>query len=80
MGIPDFWIRLLKHVRDEQWKPSELIGVLCNRRYTEKTVGYAESHDQALVGDQTIGESLVYYFTHKRLENVDQFHISCCTS
>ena len=23
--------------------------------YTEKTIGYAESHDQALVGDQTIG-------------------------
>ena len=26
------------------------------RRYTEKTIGYAESHDQALVGDQTVGE------------------------
>ncbi len=24
------------------------------RRYTERTVGYAESHDQALVGDKTI--------------------------
>lgn len=58
MGIPDFWIKLLKHTRDEDWKPSELVGVLCNRRYTEKTVAYAESHDQALVGDQTIGEEI----------------------
>jgi 1,4-alpha-glucan branching enzyme len=56
MGLPDFWIRVLKHVRDEDWAMSELVGVLCNRRYTEATVAYAESHDQALVGDQTIGE------------------------
>lgn len=28
------------------------------RRYTEKTIGYAESHDQALVGDQTVGEEV----------------------
>ena len=33
---------------------SQLVGTLCNRRYTEATVAYAESHDQALVGDQTI--------------------------
>jgi hypothetical protein len=32
-----------------------LHGLYC-RRYTEKTIGYAESHDQALVGDQTVGE------------------------
>lgn len=35
----------------------ELVGTLCNRRYTEKSVAYAESHDQAIVGDQTIGET-----------------------
>lgn len=34
----------------------ELVSVLCNRRYSEKTVAYAESHDQALVGDTTLGE------------------------
>lgn len=56
MGIPDYWIKTLKHVRDEDWRVSEIVSTLCNRRYTEKTVGYAESHDQALVGDQTIGE------------------------
>jgi hypothetical protein len=29
------------------------------RRYTERTVGYAESHDQALVGDKTIAFRLM---------------------
>jgi 1,4-alpha-glucan branching enzyme len=54
MAIPDTWIKLLKHVRDENWDMMELVNALCNRRYTEKTVAYAESHDQALVGDKTI--------------------------
>ena len=27
---------------------------LCRRRFAEACVGYAESHDQALVGDKTI--------------------------
>lgn len=45
--------RLLKHVRDENWDMMELVNALCNRRYTEKTVAYAESHDQALVSHHT---------------------------
>lgn len=36
----------------------DLVATLCNRRYSEKTIAYAESHDQSLVGDQSIGESL----------------------
>lgn len=59
MGLPDVWVRLLKHTRDEHWRMSELVGTLCNRRYTEKSVAYAESHDQALVGDQTIAWRLM---------------------
>ena len=43
-------------VRDEDWRMSDLVSALCNRRYSERTVAYAESHDQALVGDQTVGE------------------------
>ena len=54
MGIPDFWIKLLKHTPDEQWNMHELWDVLTNRRYNEKTIAYAESHDQALVGDKTL--------------------------
>ena len=54
MGIPDYWIKLLKHSRDEDWNINEIWGVLSNRRYKEKTIAYAESHDQALVGDKTL--------------------------
>ena len=54
MGIPDYWIKLLKHTRDEDWNMREIWGVLTNRRSKEKTIAYAESHDQALVGDKTL--------------------------
>lgn len=54
MGIPDYWIKILKHKPDEEWDIHELWNVLGNRRYKEKTIAYAESHDQALVGDKTI--------------------------
>jgi 1,4-alpha-glucan branching enzyme len=54
MGIPDYWIKLLKHSRDEDWDMGELWGVLANRRHGEATIAYAESHDQALVGDKTL--------------------------
>ncbi len=54
MGIPDHWIKLLKHSRDEDWDMHELWGMLANRRYGEATIAYAESHDQALVGDKTL--------------------------
>lgn len=53
MGIPDYWIKLLKHVRDEDWDVSRLWHELTNRRFDEKTINYVESHDQALVGDKT---------------------------
>ena len=54
MGIPDYWIKILKEKQDEDWNIYEMWEVLNNRRYKEKTIGYAESHDQALVGDKTI--------------------------
>jgi 1,4-alpha-glucan branching enzyme len=54
MGIPDYWIKILKEKTDEQWDIHEMWGVLNNRRKNEKTIAYAESHDQALVGDKTI--------------------------
>ena len=40
---------MLKHQRDEQWSMAGIVTALCNRRYSERTVAYAESHDQALV-------------------------------
>ena len=54
MGIPDLWIKLIKEVRDEDWPMGKLWYELTNRRPKEKTIGYCESHDQALVGDKTI--------------------------
>jgi 1,4-alpha-glucan branching enzyme len=55
MGLPDTWDSLIKTVRDEHWHMPNLVGSLCNRRYTERTIGYVESHDQSIVGDQTLG-------------------------
>ncbi|MEL6132100.1 MAG: alpha-amylase family glycosyl hydrolase [Bacteroidota bacterium] len=54
MGIPDYWIKILKHKSDEEWNMHEIYHTLTNRRWKEKTVAYAESHDQALVGDKTL--------------------------
>ncbi|XP_070501282.1 1,4-alpha-glucan-branching enzyme-like [Chironomus tepperi] len=54
MAIPDKWIQILKEKRDEDWSMGNIVHTLSNRRYKEKTVAYAESHDQALVGDKTL--------------------------
>ncbi|KAL3505491.1 hypothetical protein ACH5RR_035332 [Cinchona calisaya] len=54
MAIPDKWIDYLKNKKDEDWSMKEITGSLTNRRYTEKCIAYAESHDQAIVGDKTI--------------------------
>ena len=54
MGIPDYWIKLLKEVPDEQWHVGDIYYELTNKRAEERTISYAESHDQALVGDKTI--------------------------
>ena len=58
MGTPDLWVKLVKEQRDEDWSMSALVSSLCNRRRSERTVGYVESHDQSLVGDQTLGDPL----------------------
>ncbi|MGL5228372.1 MAG: alpha amylase C-terminal domain-containing protein [Bacteroidales bacterium] len=54
MGIPDFWIKIIKEQTDENWNVSSIFYELTNYRKDEKIVSYAESHDQALVGDKTI--------------------------
>lgn len=54
MGIPDYWIKMIKEKKDEDWQPTSIFWELTNRRPDEKTVSYCESHDQALVGDKTI--------------------------
>lgn len=54
MNIPDFWTKLITERPDEAWSPGAIWYELTNRREEEKTISYAESHDQALVGDKTI--------------------------
>ena len=54
MGVPDLWIKLLKEYKDEDWDIPKIWYELIGRRPKEKNIGYAESHDQALVGDKTI--------------------------
>lgn len=54
MAIPDKWIQILKEVKDEDWDIGNIVFTLTNRRYGEKCIAYAESHDQALVGDKTL--------------------------
>jgi 1,4-alpha-glucan branching enzyme len=54
MGVPDFWIKLIKDSPDEKWNVSHIFHELKSHRNDEKTISYAESHDQALVGDKTI--------------------------
>lgn len=54
MALPDMWIKLLKEKKDEDWNMGHIVHTLTNRRYGEKVVAYAESHDQALVGDKTL--------------------------
>lgn len=59
MGIPDYWIKVIKERTDETWDLGELYHTLLNRRRGEKHIAYAESHDQALVGDKTIAFRLM---------------------
>ncbi|MCU4174623.1 alpha-amylase family glycosyl hydrolase [Carboxylicivirga sp. N1Y90] len=54
MGIPDFWIKLIKEKKDEDWSVGQIYHELSQHRIEEETINYAESHDQALVGDKTI--------------------------
>ncbi|KAM5382805.1 hypothetical protein ACJZ2D_002196 [Fusarium nematophilum] len=54
MAIPDMWIKILKEVKDDDWDIGNICHTLTNRRHGEKTIAYAESHDQALVGDKTL--------------------------
>lgn len=54
MAVADKWIELLSEKKDEDWQMGDIVYTLSNRRWSEKCVVYAESHDQALVGDKTI--------------------------
>lgn len=67
MAIPDKWIQLLKEFKDEDWNIGNIIHTLTNRRWMEKTIAYAESHDQ------------VYFTSHPNLINVVNDHVLITT-
>lgn len=59
MSVPDKWIQLLKDTPDDEWDMGNLVHTMTNRRHQELTIAYAESHDQALVGDKTLAFRLM---------------------
>jgi 1,4-alpha-glucan branching enzyme len=71
LGIPDFWIKLIKEVPDENWNLGHLWFELTNRRTEEKTISYTECHDQALVGDKSIIFRLIGadMYEHMRIDD-----------
>lgn len=54
MGVPDYWIKIIKEKKDEEWQMGDIFYQLTSKRMDEKVVSYVESHDQALVGDKTV--------------------------
>lgn len=74
MGLPDFWIKVLKDQSDEQWNMHEFFFTMTNRLPDVKTIAYAESHDQALVGDKTLAFRLMdkemYFAMSKDQQNL----------
>jgi len=45
MYLPDMWIKLLKETSDEDWNMGAIVNAMTNRRWKEKCIAYAESHD-----------------------------------
>lgn len=55
----------------------DIVWTLINRRYGERHIAYAESHDQALVGDKTIAFWLMdkEMYTHMSVYSEQSFVI-----
>ena len=74
MGVPDLWIKMIKEKTDEQWSVGQLFHELNQHRPEEKIIAYAESHDQALVGDKTIifrlADKEMYFSMAKNKQNL----------
>lgn len=74
MGVPDYWIKIIKEKHDNEWDVGDMFYQLTSHRDEEKVVSYVESHDQALVGDKTILFRLIdkemYYSMRKDQQNI----------
>jgi 1,4-alpha-glucan branching enzyme len=64
----------LKESRDEEWNIHEIWKVLNDRLPGVRTIAYAESHDQALVGDKTLAfwlmDKEMYWHMGKEDQNI----------
>ena len=73
MGLPDYYIKLVKEIRDENWPMGHLWYELNQRRPREKVIAYCESHDQALVGDKTLmfwlADKEMYWYMNRFNQN-----------
>lgn len=74
MGIPDYWAKELD-LDDHEWNMDWMWHELTSKRDDEKTISYAESHDQALVGDKTIMFKLTDSEIYWNMELNNQSHI-----
>ena len=72
MGTPDLWIKTLKEREDEEWDLGHLFHTLSSHRPEEKVITYAESHDQALVGDQTLIFRLIEQHMYWHMQKTDR--------
>ncbi len=72
MGTPDYWIKIIKNLNDEHWNVGEIFYELTRKRHDEKTISYAESHDQALVGDKTLAFRLMDKDIYDNMHNQNQ--------
>jgi len=75
MGVPDYWIKLVKDTVDEAWDMGALMHELSQHRPEEMVISYCESHDQALVGDKTLIFRMIdadmYYGMNKSFHNLN---------
>ena len=74
MGVSDYWFKMLKDMRDEDWNLDTLWHELTNKRAEEQTISYVESHDQSLVGGKTLifelADKEMYTNMHKDDQNL----------
>ena len=75
MAIPDYWIKLLKEKKDEEWDLQEIWHIMNDRLPDIKTVTYCESHDQALVGDQTLAFRLMQEDIYEKMSKRAESHL-----
>jgi 1,4-alpha-glucan branching enzyme len=74
MGVSDYWFKMLKDMRDEDWNLDGLWHELTNKRPEEQTISYVECHDQSLVGGKTLifelADKEMYTDMHKNHHNI----------